>query len=554
MKPFKKLNAAILLLLVAGCPLYAQHNANIKTEMYDDKEAAANEVLIKFRPTPLAFILQAQMAEDVDQSEEVGSTGALRIHSASKNVAALIRDLSARADVVYVEPNYILHATDTISAIPNDPRFGELWGLQNSTIPGADISAVPAWDISTGSRSSVAAVVDTGIDYNHEDLANNIWTAPADFTVNIGGGMITCPAGSHGFKAITLPDGITKERTCDPMDDNNHGTHVSGTIGAVGNNGLGVVGVNWTASIMGAKFLDSRGSGFLADAIDVIDFVIQAKAAFGGATGTANVRVLSNSWAGGGFSQALLDEINKANANDMLFVAAAGNNPPYDNDVFPTYPASYNASNIVAVAATTINDERASFSHYGANSVHLGAPGSNILSTIRAGGYDFFSGTSMATPHVSGAALLILSACALDTAGLKTLILSNVDPIPSMSAITITGGRLNVNSAIRACASSTPDFRLSTTTSTQTAVQGDVATYTVNITPSGVFADSVVLSVSGLPDGATGAFDPNPAPDTSSLTVTTDPATPPGSYTLTITGISGSLTHSTTVTLVVTSL
>jgi DNA-binding beta-propeller fold protein YncE len=221
----------------------------------------------------------------------------------------------------------------------------------------------------------------------------------------------------------------------------------------VGNNGVGVVGVNWIASIMGAKFADATGSGTTANAINAIEFTIQAKAAFA-ATSGANVRVLSNSWGGGGFSQALLDEINRANSNDMLFVAAAGNDGT-DNDVAPVYPASYDVPNVMAVAATDNNDMLAVFpvgaSNYGATSVHLGAPGLNILSTLIAGGYSYDSGTSMATPHVSGAAALVLSKCALTTANLKTNLLNNVDPIPSLSGLTVTGGRLNVNKAIRAC-------------------------------------------------------------------------------------------------------
>jgi hypothetical protein len=284
-------------------------------------------------------------------------------------------------------------------------------------------------------------VIDTGVDYNHPDLAANIWSAPSAFSVTIGGQTITCPQGSHGFNAIN--------NTCNPLDDNNHGTHVSGTIGAVGNNAQGVVGVNWVTRIMGLKFLSAAGSGTTVDAIDCIEFAIQAKAAFA-ASGAANVRVLSNSWGGGGFSQALLDQINKANTNDMLFVAAAGNNNS-NNDVTPHYPSSYNAPNVVAVASTTNRDARSSFSNFGATSVDLGAPGSSILSTVRNGGYSSFSGTSMATPHVSGAAALVLSECSLNTADLKANILNNVDLISSMSGITVTGGRLNADKAIRAC-------------------------------------------------------------------------------------------------------
>src|SRR5437016_4639178 len=206
--------------------------------------------------------------------------GVLRFHSSSKNVATLIGELSARPDVQYVEPNYIVRAIAT----PNDPYFSQLWGLHNTgqTIlgqpgkPGADISAVEAWDISTGSRANVVAVVDTGIDYTHPDLMANVWSAPSQFSVTIAGATIVCAAGTHGFNAIT--------RTCDPMDDHNHGTHVSGTIGAVGNNGVGVAGVNWTSSIMGIKFLDATGFGFTSDAVNAIEFAIQAKAAFAGSS------------------------------------------------------------------------------------------------------------------------------------------------------------------------------------------------------------------------------------------------------------------------------
>src|SRR2546428_747461 len=535
-----------LIPVLAILPLGAQIRGKNKTEFFQGKEAAANEVLVKFRPTTFQSVLEAQAAGEVDESEWVGGTGLLRLHSVSKNVASLVRELSARPDIKYAEPNYIVHAT----AIPNDARFGELWGLQNTGqtirgfpgIPGADISATAAWDISTGSRANVAAVIDTGIDYRHPDLAANVWSAPAAFTVTIGGQSITCPAGSHGFNAITL--------ACDPLDDNDHGSHGSSTIGAVGNHGAGVAGVNWTASIMGSKFLDATGTGTTADAINAIEFVVQAKAAFA-ATSGANVRVLSNSWGGGAFSQALLDEINRANANDMLFVAAAGNSGT-PNDLFPEYPASYNAPNVVAVAATDNTDSLAFFSNYGPSSVHLGAPGIDVLSTAVGSNYAYLSGTSMATPHVSGAALLVLSKCALNTASLKTLLLNNVDPIPSLAGRTVTGGRLNVNKAIRACAApANPDFALSAAPASRTVAQGGSTTYTANISRLGGFTGGVTFSVSGLPAGATGTFNPNPATaNSSTLTVTTAGTTTTGSFGLTITGVSGALSRTTSVTLV----
>lgn len=457
----------------------AAHGAG--TEFYNGKEVAAGEVLVKFRAETPDVISQVQIGENLDEAEHVGSAHVLRLHSKGKNVATLISDLSARGDVEYAEPNYIVHALGTT---PNDPSFGQLWGLDNtgqsilgvSGTPGADISASEAWGITTGSPTNVVAVVDTGIDYTHPDLAANIWSAPNDYTVTIGGSTITCPAGSHGFNAIT--------NTCDPLDDNNHGTHVSGTIGAVGNNGEGVVGVNWRASIIGAKFLDASGSGTLANAINAIDFVIQAKDHFG--TG-ANVRVLSNSWGGGGYSQALLNEINKANADGMLFVAAAGNSGT-NNGVTLFFPADYvmyGANNVVAVAATDNKDTLASFSNYGSTTVALGAPGVNILSTIRSTGYAYYSGTSMATPHVSGAAALILSKCTLSTADLKADILNNVDPVPSLAGKTVTGGRLNVYKAIQACSAPTTSTTTTVTASPDSSTYGDPVTFTATVTPSG---------------------------------------------------------------------
>ena len=418
----------------------------LSTTFVDGREAVAGEVLVRYRNPQAAFERsRAEGEADADDVEMVGRRGLRRMHSRRHGTHALLAMLSANPDVELVEPNYIIR----VSTTPNDPSFMNLWGLLNTGqdsggagFAGSDIDATLAWDLTTGSRATVVGVVDTGIDYNHPDLAANIWSAPAAFSVTIGGVVISCAAGTHGFNAIT--------NTCNPMDDHNHGTHVSGTIGGVGNNGIGVAGVNWTASLMGLKFLSSGGSGSTSDAIKAIEFAVQAKAVFAGTNG-ANVRVLSNSWGGGGYSQSLLDEINRANSNDMLFVAAAGNSGT-NNDAIPSYPASYSAPNMVAVAATDNRDQRASFSSYGAASVHLGAPGVNVLSTIRGSSYAYFNGTSMATPHVAGAAALLLSACPLTTAELKTALLTTVDPIASMAGVTTTGGRLNVNTAIRSCA------------------------------------------------------------------------------------------------------
>jgi serine protease len=427
----------------------AGRDTTTQFEMIKGHKAMPGEVLVRF---DAADELQLQTFADnaaslanasVKRSIGPANLGLFHMRSNTMNTQALLNMMSKLSGVLYAEPNYIVETTLT----PNDTRFGEMWGLNNTGqtvggqvgIAGADIKAVSAWDVSTGSSSIVVGVIDTGVDFNHPDLAANIWSAPSAFTVTVGGQTITCPAGSHGFNAVA--------NTCSPLDDNNHGSHTSGTVGARGNNASGVVGVNWTTSIMGLKFLSASGSGNTADAIECIQFAIQAKQIFGAA---ANVRILSNSWGGGGFSQALLDAINSANSNNMLFVAAAGN-ANSNNDTTPNYPSNYNAANVLAVASTDNRDAKSSFSNFGATTVDLGAPGSGILSTVRNGGFAVFSGTSMATPHVSGAAALVLSRCSLSTAALKANLMNNVDPVSSLSGRTVTGGRLNVNRAIRAC-------------------------------------------------------------------------------------------------------
>ena len=449
--------AVIFLCVLAGAvgtlwlPTAAQGPGRSAVERVDGRDARAREALVKFRRAPRVTDLEG-LANDVgaEALARVGRTGVYRIRSRDLDTARLIERLSRRGDVEYVEPNYAV----TIVGTPNDPSFPSLWGLENTGqavnglpgVVGADIRATAAWDVSVGSPNTVVAVIDTGVDYTHPDLAANMWTAPSAFTVDIDGTPVTCAAGTHGFNAIL--------RTCDPMDDHNHGTHVAGTIGALGNNLLGVVGVNWTTRIMGIKFLDADGGGSIADAISGIQFAIEARQAFA-ASGAADIRVLSNSWGGAGFSQALLDEINAARDANMLFVAAAGNSS-FNNDLLPTYPASYTAENMITVAASDNFDELAWFSNYGEQSVHLAAPGDSILSTTIGNTYATFSGTSMATPHVSGAAVLVLSVCQLDTPDLKDALIGTVDSAPGITGLTITGGRLNVNSAVHSCLAPPP--------------------------------------------------------------------------------------------------
>ena len=528
----------------------------LKTEMHRGHKVVAGEALVKFRGAPALDQVERDM--DADRDEKVGGAGLRLVHSRTHDVDTLLSILWARADVEFAEPNWIVYAAQT----PADPWFGSLWGLYNTGqiiggvagTAGADIDAPQAWEISTGSTANVVGVVDTGIDYTHPDLAANVWSAPNQFTVTVGSRQITCAAGTHGFNAIT--------NTCDPMDDNNHGTHVSGTIGAVGNNGVGVVGVNWVAAVMGLKFLDKNGSGTTANAINAIEFAVQAKNVF---LSAANLRVLSNSWGGGGASQALLDEINRANTSDMLFVAAAGNSGS-NNDATAFYPANYSAPNVVAVAATDNRDALASFSNYGATTVDLGAPGVYVLSTIRSGQYAYYSGTSMATPHVSGAAALVLSACTLDTTGVRNALLSNVDSIPSLVTKTVTTGRLNVFKAISNCGGSPPppppapqDFTVGAAPGSVNVKRGGSAIYTVTVGSVGGFSGPVDLVVTGIPQGAAYTFSQDPVTPpagnsvNSTLTVRTTSSSSRGTYTLTISGTGNpngaSTTNSATVSL-----
>jgi hypothetical protein len=538
-------------LLFLTVPVHAQPGPPAQAlEVLGGHQVAAGEVLVKFRRATADVLRQVRVQEDLDEIEDLGSTGALRLRSRSKNVVGLLRSLAARGDVEYVEPNYIVHTT---TQLPNDPSFGQLWGLRNTGqsiggvagTPGADIKAADAWDTSKGSTDNVVGIIDTGIDYNHPDLAANMWAAPFAFSVTVGGQVISCAAGTRGLNAIL--------NTCNPMDDNNHGTHVAGTIGAAGNNGVGVTGVNWTTRMLGLKFLSANGSGSTANAVKAIDFAVQLKV-----QNIANVRVLSNSWGGGGYSLTLHAAIIRANNEGIVFVAAAGN-AGTNNDTSPFYPAGYDVANVVAVAATDNRDNLASFSNYGKVSVDLGAPGVSILSTIRNSSYAYFNGTSMATPHVSGAAALVMAACPqLTGPGVISAILNNVDPIPALATNTYTGGRLNVQGAIQSClptGTPDPDFTVSANPTSLSVVRGGASAQSaISFAPANGFNENVSLTVTGVPANASASFDPATVTNLaggSTLTVAAAAGTPTGNYPLTITAVGGGLTRTTTVTLAV---
>jgi subtilisin family serine protease len=347
--------------------------------------------------------------------------------------------------VLYAEPNWIVDH----QATPGDPRFADMWGLNNTGqsggVPGADIDAVEAWNLTTGSSSVVVAVIDSGIDWNHPDLTANLFRNTPDCNSN--------GVDDDGNGQIDDCFGIdTANNDSNPIDDNNHGTHVAGTIGATGNNGVGVVGVNWTVRIMACKFLAAAGSGSVADAIDCLEYVKLMK------DRGVDIVATNNSWGGGGFSQSLFDAIEAHLQRGILFIAAAGNNNS-NNDATPFYPAGYYLPNVISVAATTRTDGLASFSNFGRQTVDLGAPGEAILSTTPNNTYSFFSGTSMATPHVTGvAALLKAQDPSRDWRAIRNLLLAGGDTIPSL-ANTVTQKRLNAWGAL-SCANAAVFSRL----------------------------------------------------------------------------------------------
>jgi subtilisin family serine protease len=261
------------------------------------------------------------------------------------------------SDVEYVEPNYLRYAT----AIPNDTFFSNLWGLNNAG--DTDIDAPEAWDITEGNSNVVVAVLDSGVDYNHPDLFNNMWTNSGEIA---GNGLDD--DGNGKIDDVRGWDFVDDDN--DPIDSDDHGTHVAGTIAAVGNNGTGITGVSWSAQIMPLRFLDAFGSGSVADAIEAIDYAIDKGA-----------KIINASYGSYTFSTAERDAIARARNADILFVAAAGNDNWNNDSATKHYPSSYDLTNIIAVAATDQSDSRASFSNYGATSVDVAAPGTSIFST-----------------------------------------------------------------------------------------------------------------------------------------------------------------------------
>lgn len=354
-----------------------------------------------------------------------------------------MQTLANNPEIEYIEPNYIISLESTVekATAPTDSSFSKQWGLFNngknggifsSGVAGEDINALKAWDITkgaTGANTIKIAVIDTGVDYNHPDLK-------AQMDVNLAelNGKPGVDDDGNGYvDDIYGYDFANKDG--DPADGHGHGTHCAGVIGASHNN-VGIAGVMANVKIVGIKFLSDKGSGETIDAISAIDYAIKR-----------GVQVMSNSWGGGDKEQSLLDAITAAEQAGITFVAAAGNESN-NNDSTPSYPANYDVSNVISVGSYTSAGARSSFSNYGLKTVHVTAPGSNILSTYK-GSYANLSGTSMATPHVSGVVGLLLSQePGLTPAQIKERLIRTSTKTAKLKSASLSGGRVDAYKAL----------------------------------------------------------------------------------------------------------
>lgn len=387
-----------------------------------EAEVVPGQFIIKNAPGVNALaVAKTLAARNFEVIETLPLTGVQIVTAPEQAFNILAREVQALDGIAYIEPVYRVQ----IDVTPNDPQYPAQWGYPI-------VKAPDAWDVRVDSGDVVIAVIDTGVDYKHPDLTANMWTNPGEIPNNgiddDNNGIVDDVYGANFVSA---------NATGDPMDDNRHGTHVAGTIGAVSDNNLGVAGVNWKTKIMALKFLSASGGGTTAGAIRAIEYGIRMKA-----------NVMNNSWGGGGFSRALEDAIRAADSAGILFLAAAGNNGT-DNDISPHYPSNYDVPNVLAIMATDQNDAKPAFSEFGATTVDMAAPGVDILSTIPGGNYDEFSGTSMATPHAAGAAALVWAANpGMTHIDVKKHLMDTAEVIPGLAGLSVTGARLNLGKAM----------------------------------------------------------------------------------------------------------
>jgi subtilisin family serine protease len=423
--------------------LYAEDQIVVKlkagTELNSDADAMAEEIVRAPGVRTEALTARRHAAIQL-----IHLNGGLSVDDA-------VRRAKEDPRVEYAEPDYFVYATDTV---PNDTFFDQMWGLSQAGCsicdPGFEtpnIDATRAWDITTGSDDIVAVVLDTGVDLQHEDLSANAWVNPGEIAGNgIDDDGNDFVDDVNGWNFV---DGTNK--TFKDNGEDFHGTHVAGSIGAVGNNGKGVTGVAWHVKIMSLKFLGGpQGKGKTSNAVKGIYYAIAMR------NRGVNVRVINASWGGGGDSQSLRQAIADANSAGILFVCAAGNGDIQGGiniDDEPDFPAAYalDFSNAISVAAVSVEGGLASFSNYGHRSVSLAAPGVSIWSTLptSSGGYGTLSGTSMSTPYVSGIAVLVWSRePSLTPAEVKQRIIDTSEPLPSLVSLVARSGRASAYDAV----------------------------------------------------------------------------------------------------------
>jgi len=430
---------------------------------------ADGELLVQYDPSAssairdgLRSLVRGRAAELIETvaMRAVGDPAIERLKlDAGVSVEAAVAALRNRPGVISASPNWKV----TRAAVSNDPYYttsSRLWGMYGDDQPTASgpsgttsqfgSQAEKAWAAGfTGSTSVVVGIVDEGVDISHPDLAANIWVNPYEIS---GDGVDN--DGNGYVDDINGWDFYYNDNTVYDAGEDDHGTHVAGTIGGVGGNGVGVAGVNWNVTMISTKFL-GPGGGYTSDAVRALDYLTDLKTRHG-----INIVASNNSWGGGGYSQPLHDAINRAAKADILFVAAAGNSAA-NNDVTANYPSNYSTlaststesaasyEGVIAVAALTSTGGLASYSSYGATTVDIAAPGSGINSTVPNSGYASYNGTSMATPHVTGAVALYASVYPdASAAAIRAAILSTARPTSSVAGRTVTGGRLDVAAAL----------------------------------------------------------------------------------------------------------
>lgn len=432
---------------------------------------ADGELLVQYDPSASAAIRDGLRSLVRGRAAELIETVAMRAMGdpaierlrldTGVSVEAAVAALRSRPGVISASPNWKV----TKAAVSNDPYYttsSRLWGMYGDDQPSGSgpsgttnqfgSQSEKAWDAGfTGSKSVVVGIVDEGVDIRHPDLAANIWVNPYEIS---GDGIDN--DGNGYVDDINGWDFYYKDNSVYDPGEDDHGTHVAGTIGGVGGNGVGVAGVNWNVTMISTKFL-GPGGGYTSDAVLALDYLTDLKTRHG-----IDIVATNNSWGGGGYSQPLHDAINRAAKANILFVAAAGNSSS-NNDATSNFPSNYSTlvgtstesaasyEGVIAVAALTSTGGLASYSSYGVTTVDIAAPGSGINSTVPNSGYASYSGTSMATPHVTGAVALYASAYpAASAAAIRSAILSTARPTPSVAVRTVTGGRLDVAAALNA--------------------------------------------------------------------------------------------------------